>query len=293
MSPSRVLAGPSGRMRPPRRDPYGLSESWTGVDGRRVRSLSAGVPAGLPDVVLLPGLGAPGYLVPWARQISSWTRVTVLDLPGWHGGSARSCPPTLEGVAQATVGWLDAADRRDVLLVGHSTGAQAAVLVACGATDRLTGLVLAGPTFEPGGRSLSAATGRALTTIVREGRGVAEVTVPSYVHSGGLPLLRFVRSALLDRPEVAVHEVGVPVTVMTGRDDAFCPPAWGAELARRAGTVCHVLEGGHTAQYENPLGADELLRGAARDGRTTCSPCGSRTVPVDPAVVAPPPREAS
>src|SRR3954468_12815844 len=99
-----------------------------------------------PEAVFLPGLGAPGYLMPWVRRVASWTRVTVLDLPGWRWGRARHCPPTLDGVAEAAVAWLGTR-RRPVVLVGHSTAAQSAALVADRAPELLAGLVLAGPTF--------------------------------------------------------------------------------------------------------------------------------------------------
>ena len=72
------------RMNRPRGDPYGLTAGWTNVGGRPVRPLSAGALSDNYEVVVQAGLGAPGYLVPLARHLSQWTRVTLLDLPGWH-----------------------------------------------------------------------------------------------------------------------------------------------------------------------------------------------------------------
>jgi pimeloyl-ACP methyl ester carboxylesterase len=226
--------------------------------------LSTGTPKGLPDVVLLPGLGATGYLVPWARHASSWTRVSVLDLPGWRGGRARSCNPTLVDVARTTARWLETTGRDDVVLVGHSTGAQVALLATALAPGRVSGLALAGPTFDPAARSLPAAARRALATVRHESAGVAEVTVPSYVRSAGLPLLQFIRSALDDRPEDHVRAAETPVLVITGRQDPFCPVPWAEHLADLAGTVPHVVDGGHTAQYHDPGTADDLLHRAVR-----------------------------
>ena len=46
-----------------------MQEAETRVDGRLVRSRSTGVPTGLPEVVIVPGLGAPSYVEPWAREM--------------------------------------------------------------------------------------------------------------------------------------------------------------------------------------------------------------------------------
>src|SRR4051794_19484625 len=46
-----------------------LVEIWTEVAGRPVRSLSLGRLVGLPEAMLLPGLGAPFYIYPWMREI--------------------------------------------------------------------------------------------------------------------------------------------------------------------------------------------------------------------------------
>ena len=89
-----------------------MKEAETRVDGRLVRSRSTGVLTGLPEVVIVPGLGAPSYVEPWAREMDRWTRATVLDLPGWRGGRGRASPATIEGVARATSDWLRATDGR-------------------------------------------------------------------------------------------------------------------------------------------------------------------------------------
>jgi pimeloyl-ACP methyl ester carboxylesterase len=236
----------------------------TAVEGRPVRSLTAGRRTGAPEIVLVPGLGAPGYLVPWARRSSAWTRTTILDLPGWQGGHARSCDATLVDTARTAARWLEVTGRRDVVLVGHSTGAQVVLLSALQAEDRLAGLCLAGPTFAPAARSLPAAARRAVATMCSEPVGAAEIILPSYVRSGGAPLLRFVRTALDDRPEDHVRDVAAPVLLMSGRRDPFCPLPWARYLADRAGTVCHELDGGHLAQYGDPNTADDLLHRAVR-----------------------------
>lgn len=181
-----------------------------------MRSLTAGRVGELPEIVLLPGLGAPGYLAPWARLSSTWTRATVLDLPGWRGGRARSCPPTLRGVATATARWLEVSDRRGVVLLGHSTGAQSVLRTALLVPERVAGVVLAGPTFDPAVRTLRTVVPTAVRTFSHEVPDEVPVAAPSYLSSGGFPLLRFLLSGLRDRPEDLVPLLRAPVLVVTG-----------------------------------------------------------------------------
>src|SRR3954469_14362278 len=140
--------GTGGRLLP------ALEESWVEVDGRPVRSFSGGRQTGLPEIVLVPGMGAAGYLYPRMRQASTWTRTTVLDLPGWRGGPGRSSASTVAALAVAAAHWLEGPGRQLVVLAGHSSGAQSAVRTALVVPDRLVGLVLAGPTLDPRARHL-------------------------------------------------------------------------------------------------------------------------------------------
>lgn len=229
------------------------------VDGREVRSLSAGQRTEAPELVLIPGMGCPGYLAPWAHQSAEWTRATVLDLPGWHHRRARSCAPSLPGVAAAAARWLQVTDQTDVVLVGHSTGAQSALRVALLVPERLRGVVLAGPTFEPGIRTLGRVVRRS-PTLVREAPGEVPAVLPSYLRSGGRPLLRFLLSALPDRPEDVISDVRVPLLVMTGQHDGFAPPDWAHQLADLAGSPCVVLPGAHNSCYPFPRQSDDAIR---------------------------------
>lgn len=239
-----------------------LPTERSSLNGRPVRVLVTGVPTGLPEVVLLPGLGAPGYLVPWARQIASWTRATVLDLPGWRWGRPRACPATVADIGTAAAQWLTEHDRQGVVLLGHSTGAQAAVRTASLVGDRLAGLVLAGPTFDPAARTVPKLLRRAAPTLAHERLAELPAVLPSYLHSGGISLLRFLLDALRDRPEDRVGQLRMPVLVVTGEHDGFAPPAWAHHLATLAAGRCAILPGAHNACFPYPVQADAALREA-------------------------------
>ncbi|HET9647145.1 MAG TPA: diacylglycerol kinase family protein [Microlunatus sp.] len=243
---------------------YGFTPTTTVVDERPVRSLSAGRRLDLPEVVLLPGMGAPGYLAPLTRAISGWTQATVLDLPGWRAGRARGCPPTLTGVAVATARWLETTDREQVILFGHSTGAQSALGTALLMPERVAGVVIAGPTFDPPARKLPVLLERLPAALRREPFGEIGVVAPSYLASGGVHFVSFLRTALADRPEDIITKLAMPVLVLTGQHDGLAPPLWAQHLADLASASCIVLPGSHNAPYPYPAETDAALHQAVQ-----------------------------
>jgi len=270
----------TGLLATPRRDPYGLRTTWDQVDGRPVRTLSTGAASDLPEVVMVPGLGAPGYLVRLARLGGAWTRVTLLDLPGWRRGHRPPCcPPTLDDVAVTTARWLEVTGRREVVLLGHSTGAQAVLHTALRVPDRVAGVVLANPTFDPEVRGMARLLALTAVTVVHESIGAAVAAVPSYVRSGGFPLLRLVRSGQADRPEQVLPRLDVPVMVMTGWRDRLSPPTWARQLAQIAGAPCHVLPGAHAAQFDRAVAADALVHGSVAEWARAARPEARLTSP--------------
>jgi pimeloyl-ACP methyl ester carboxylesterase len=195
------------------------------------------------------------------HRIATWTRATVLDLPGWRWGRATACRPTVAGIATATARWLAERDR-PVILLGHSTGAQAAIRTALLVPDRLVGVVLAGPTFDPAARSIPVLLRRAVSTLAHERPGEIPAVLPSYLHSGGYGVLRMLLDALRDRPEDRAGQLKVPVLTVTGERDGFAPPAWAHHLATMAAGRCAVLPGAHNACFPFPVQADSALRAA-------------------------------
>jgi pimeloyl-ACP methyl ester carboxylesterase len=243
------------------RPPPGFEVTWSEVDGRQVRSYGTGRRGDLAEVVLIPGLGAPGYLYPWMREIGRWTRATVLDLPGWRLGRGR-CSSTVAAVGATAARWLEVTDRHDVVLGGHSSGSQSAVRTALAVPDRLAGLVLAGPTLDPRARDPAVLLARFLGTVTREKLPELPAVLPWYASSGGLPWLRLVASVIADRPEDLVGAVSTPVLVLAGDRDRFAPPAWAERLATLASAPCFLLPGPHNACFTSPAAADAALHQA-------------------------------
>jgi pimeloyl-ACP methyl ester carboxylesterase len=106
-------------------------ERWDEVSGRRVRSLEAGWEhTSGPLVVVVPGLGALGYLLDTLAGCAAWARSFLLDVPGFGRRGARACAADVQAVAETVSDWLEEVPDGPVVLAGHSTGAQAAPHVA-------------------------------------------------------------------------------------------------------------------------------------------------------------------
>jgi pimeloyl-ACP methyl ester carboxylesterase len=212
-----------------------------------------------PGIVFLPGLGAPGYLRHWVGRTRAWASTEVLDLPGWRGGRATGCEPTIDAIAEATIRRLSDRAGERLVLIGHSTGAQAAALVAQRAPHRLAGVVLAGPTFDPSMRGWVGLLGRTLRTLPHEATGELPAVIPKYVRSGVLPAFTLLRDGV--RQGAAVYgPVQLPVLVLAGKHDYLAPPSWADRLAQHLGAEKAIVPGGHNFCFTHSAAADQATR---------------------------------
>src|SRR4051794_41377785 len=86
--------------------------------------------AGVPEVVVLPGLAVANYLLPAVRALGSWTRAHLVELPGFSGSGEPPHPLDVPQFADALAQWLAGSGLDRVVLAGHSSGTQVAARVA-------------------------------------------------------------------------------------------------------------------------------------------------------------------
>jgi pimeloyl-ACP methyl ester carboxylesterase len=245
----------------PRRRLQALPERWTRLPTRPVRSLAAGDPrVGTAEVVVVPGLGALGYLVPLVDACAAWTRVHLLDVPGFGHRSTSRCPASLDDGGRAVAGWLRARASGPVLLVGHSTGAQAALRAALTSPAAVAAVALVGATFPPGLRRWLPLVRAALRTARHEDPRMIPAAGPDYLR-GGWRVVQLLRSALDDAPEEAAGRLPCPLLVVRGARDALCPRPWAEQLAARApaGRAAE-LPGAHNIPFTHPQALSDALR---------------------------------
>jgi pyruvate dehydrogenase E2 component (dihydrolipoamide acetyltransferase) len=229
-------------------------------------------------VVLVHGFG--GSLENWQRNCTalaaSGRTVAALDLPGHGESSVDVGSGSLDELATAVLGYLDATGLDRVHLVGHSMGAAVCLVLADRLPQRVRSLTLIGPAgigqkinadfirgyigarspaeLEPLMRLLYADP-RHVTELLlqqaseykrREGVIEALTTIASSRYPGtpaGRPLREVAGS--------------VPTLAIWGADDVVIPPPEPGVLSRE-GVELHVLPGrGHMVQVE---AADEVNR---------------------------------
>ncbi len=243
-------------------DELPLQETWTPVGNGRVHAwvVGAGTPAEAtaPLVVMLPGLGLPSYTVPTAQALArSGTTCAVLDLPGFGRWGRLGSRPDITSIGQVAAAWVMARARgRRIVVVGHSTGGQAALGAALLLQEQRpdVALVMAGPTFMPEHRRLRPLV--AVTPAAYRDETLGEVVVLPDVARGHLGVLSVLRSGMRDAPEQRLVALRVPLSLTAGVHDAYAPPHWLATLAAaavRSPTVRTVVApGSHNNLYTHP-----------------------------------------
>jgi alpha-beta hydrolase superfamily lysophospholipase len=258
--------------------PFGAEERWSAVgpDRVRVRSLHH-LPygSGVSDrglVVLLPGLGLPGYTLPTAQAVAArGVECAVLDVPGFGSAHPRSSRPGIEAIGSVARQWvLEQATRRPVVVLGHSTGAQAALVSVLGLQSKRRGvaLVMAGPTFWPEHRR--AVRLLAATPLAYRRDRLGEIHLTEVVRARA-DLVRMVLSGLRDAAEARVAGLAVPLTVTAGVADAYAPAGWldllASSAVRAPGVRTSLLGGSHNNLYTHPHEVAELALLALDDAR--------------------------
>jgi len=250
-----------------------LEERLTPVGSRTVRSLrvaDAHVDADGPLVVILPGLGLQFYTLPTAQSLSvRGLDCEVLDLPGFGSARPLAARPNIHAVGLAAAGWVRArAAGRPVVVLGHTTGAQAALTAALALAGERSGysLVMAGPTFAPGQRRLLPLA--AVTPVAYRDDHACELD-PTEVGRGRLDIVWILRSGMRDAPERRIGPLRAPLTVTSGVHDAFSPVSWLDTLAtsavRAARTRTALLGGSHNNLFTHPDEVADLVCLAATD----------------------------
>lgn len=223
-----------------------------------------------PLVCILPGLGLPFYTLRTARAlVARGIDCTVLDLPGF--GSDRPWPtrPNIHAIGLTAARWLESeAPDRPVVVLGHSTGAQAALtaVFSLSTRRRRLSLVMAGPTFAPQHRRVPRL---ALSTPLAYRNDPPIELDPADIYRGRTGIVAILQGGLRDAPEQRIVHVATPVTLTAGVHDAYAPVEWLDRLATAARSApcvrTSLLGGSHNNLYTHPDEVADLVLLAAHD----------------------------
>lgn len=246
-----------------------MRDVWTNLGRVWVRSLefdpeAAGGEDGAPQrqapvlgtVLLMPGLGLPRYTRPTAEALAaSGLRCVVLDVLASRRDRPR-VPPDIESLGLAAARWVRASPfEGPLVLLGHSTGAQAALAAALHLQPVAPSLkvVLAGPTFQPQHRTVGGLARAGATAYRRD--SPRELVVLRDLARVRTDVVRIIRSAQRDRPEERIAGLTAPLLLTAGEYDTFAPREWMRCLAEASATDSPrvvQLPGSHNNLFTHP-----------------------------------------
>ncbi len=259
--------------------PFLAHETWTTTRNHVVHAYASDPsadqqPPAAPLVVILPGLGLPQYVFPTAEALSRrGVLCTVLDLPGFAAAGRHGSQPHVHDIGRVAAEWVEAqAVTGPVVVLGHSTGSQAALAAALSLqkTHTQLRLVMAGPTFTPRQRRLGPLAAATLTAYRRDSPAELMV-VPTAVRelTGVWSVLR---SGMRDSPDQRLQNLRVPLVLAAGEADSYAPEDWLHRLAAASGSptvTVRPLPGSHNNPYTHPEElADVVLEAVTRASTT-------------------------
>jgi pimeloyl-ACP methyl ester carboxylesterase len=186
-----------------------------------------------PRLWCVPGLGLEESA--WAPTLAALPAydARVVRLPGFGRRPAPSEDVRPGALGERLAGLLDDLPA-PVVLAGHSASAQVVVEAAVRAPDRVSALVLVGPTTDPRAASWPRLVGRWLRTACWERPWQVPLLVRSYRRTGPGRMLRTMDGARREDLRPVLRALRCPVLVARGRHDRICPEDWAAEVAASA-----------------------------------------------------------
>jgi pimeloyl-ACP methyl ester carboxylesterase len=148
---------------------------------------------------------------------------------------------------------LERAVREPSLLVANSLGCQLAAELAVRRPELVRGLVLIGPTWDPGAPTVLGQFLRLANGSYREPLSLVPVLAYEYARWGPRRLLRAARS-MLDHPVAdRLAHVRAQTVVVRGERDTICSPPWARLVAGVAGgRLVQVRGAAHAVHWSHP-----------------------------------------
>lgn len=228
------------------------------TQGRRyrfhVRTPRAYAEPDKPAIVLVHGLGVSSrYMAPTAALLAGKYRVFAPDLPGFGKTSKPASRLDLDALADALAEWMDAEGLARATLIGNSVGCQTLVRFAVRHPDKLTALVLQGPTLDPSSGTPGQIV-RWLRAGSREPFSLNWVILRDYLETRPWILLGTFVDALRDDLVTSLPAIEVPVLVVRGARDTIVSHEWAERIATLLprGRLVTLPGAAHTINYSAP-----------------------------------------
>ncbi|MEV1292040.1 alpha/beta hydrolase [Pseudonocardia sp. NPDC049635] len=211
----------------------------------------------------VPGLGlsVQGW-APTLSRLGPGRGTAAVALPAFGAPARRGTALDPATSAERLLGHLDDLGTGPVALLGHSASCQVVVEAARSAPDRVTALVLVGPTTDPAARSWASMVRRWVRTVRGEPLHQVPQLLRDYAHSGLAGFVRALDRSRRHRIEQMLPALEHPVLLVRGDRDRLCPRGWLDRLAERpAPTSIRTVPGAaHMAPLTHPDELAAILR---------------------------------
>jgi 2-hydroxy-6-oxonona-2,4-dienedioate hydrolase len=217
--------------------------------------------AGAAPLVLVPGLGlSANYLLPTAIRLADRFEIWGPDLPGFGASESPGHTLTISELADALAEFLVATSLGPVHLLTNSLGCQIALDLALRYPERVSRMVLVGPTVDRQRRTAAEQLFRVAGDAFRERPSLIPLVAYDYIRSGIPRTWRTMFHAIDDPVESKLSGVRHPTLVVRGQRDTLVSQHWAevvTDLLPRGRLA--VIEGApHAAVFSAP-GAVALL----------------------------------
>ncbi|HEV2802180.1 MAG TPA: alpha/beta hydrolase [Pyrinomonadaceae bacterium] len=234
---------------------------WATVGGLRIHARVSAAAAhdanagSVPVVVLVHGLVVSSlYMMPTAEKLARSYPVFAPDMPGFGKSDAPARTLNVLELADALAAWMDAMSIGRAVLVGNSLGCQIIAALAARSPHKVAGIVLAGATVDPAGRSRREQFKRLLLDATRERYSLMLLQLRGLCEAGLKRSWQTANYALEDRIEANLPHIHAPALVVCGTRDPIAPPTWAKQMAAMLPRARLALVSGapHALNYTTP-----------------------------------------
>ncbi len=202
------------------------------------------------------------YMCPVARELVDSYRVYIPDLPGFGKSAKPTQALDLDEQVDALVAWMDVVGVKQATFVGNSLGCQILARLALQHPERVTHLVLTGPTMDIRARTAHQEIMRFLMNVPREPFSLYPIVIQDMLDLGLRRLVQTFRYGLQDDITQHLPSINIPTLVVRGSRDTIAPQRWAEEVTKLLpyGRLVVIPNAAHDITYNSPRRLARCIR---------------------------------
>ena len=202
------------------------------------------------------------YMRPVACEMVDAYRVYIPDLPGFGESAKPAHALDLDGLATAMVAWMDVVGIERATFVGNSLGCQVLTRLAVRHPERVTHLVLTGPTMDTRARTAHQEAMRFLINVPGEPTSLYPIVVKDAFDIGLRRFVQTFRYGLQDDITQRLPAINMPTLVVRGSRDTIAPQRWVEQVTQTlpCGQLAVIPHAAHCVTYNSPRQLADCIR---------------------------------